>query len=122
MRDPSISYLKVGQKLGISFMTVKYHWLKIFPDLKIWLAFFPEGYRSYYQALLTFNTAYEIGLREELQKLDRTSYLYKFNDTIALLIFFDEVDQIHVFYRMEKEGMIDDLSVSVPFMSKSNFW
>ncbi len=122
MKDPSIPYFQVGQKLGFSFMTIKAHWLKIFPDCKTWLAFFPRGYKNYYPTILIFNTDYEIGFKEELQDLDRTSYLYKFDDTLILIIFLDEVDQIHTFYEMEKEGMIENLAVSVPFMSKSTYW
>lgn len=78
MRNPNFSFVKAGEKLGMSWHTVKNRFEKLLEDCKIWMLFFPKGYHSYQQSFLLFNTRYEIGLRNELEKLDRSSVLYKF--------------------------------------------
>jgi len=115
MRDPSISYLEVGKELGVSFMTVKRHFQKIIKDCKPMIAFFPRGYRGYSKALLTFKTKYEVGVKEALEKLDRSSYLWKFDDTIVLNLFVEDYNATcERFKEMEKIGMIDDFGASIP--------
>ena len=114
MRDPLISFWKVGENLGVSWHTVKNRFEKIVKDCKTWIAFFPRGYHNYSQALLTFKTEYEVGLREELKKLDRTTFLYKFEDKIMLHLFYDNSFQHYIFSKMKKKGKIHDLHVSIP--------
>lgn len=127
MRDPTVSFMKVGKKLGISWHTVKNHYEKIVKDCKTWILFLPKGYDSYRQVYLLFKTEYEINLREELQKLDRTSLMYKFDDTILLHLFLDEAfDNLHKYYRFfygfDKKGIIHDLHVCIPLEWYSPFW
>ena len=114
MKNPLISFQKVGSKLNVSWTTIKNRYKKILKSCKIWIGFFPKGYEGYNQTFLTFKTPYEVGLREELQKLDRTSYLYKFEDTIILNLFPDDTLQHYVFRKWEKEGKIQELRVSIP--------
>jgi hypothetical protein len=58
------------------------NYLKILKDCKSLVAFYPKGYSDYNRLLVTFKTEYETGLRESLGKLDRSSYLWKSDDTI----------------------------------------
>lgn len=117
MRDPTISYSEVGEKLGVSFMTVKRHFEKIAKDCKVMAAFFPHGYRGYSKTLLTFKTRYEIGLRGALEKLDTSSYLWKFDNTIILVLFLEGHSYnptLERFKELEKNGVIQNLSISIP--------
>ena len=114
MRDPTISYWKASQGLDSSWQTVKRHFKRILNDCKIWIAFYPQGYRYYSQAILTFKTEYESALIEELSMLDRSSFLYKFDDTLILHLFYDNSIQHYTFSKLEKEGKIHDLHVSIP--------
>lgn len=115
MRDPSIPYLKVGEELGISFMTVKRHFEKILKSCKPMIAFFPRGYRGYSKVFLTLQTEYEVGLREALEKLDRSSYLKKVDNTLMLTLFVDDYNAAcERFKVIEKKGMIHNVRVSVP--------
>ena len=114
MRDPTVSYWEVSQSLEGSWQTVKRHYKKILKDCKVWAAFYPHGYRYYSQALLTFKTEYEVGLREELSMLDRSSFLFKFDNTLILHLFYDNSIQHYAFSRLKKEGKIHDLHVSIP--------
>lgn len=79
------------------------------------VAFFPRGYSGYARLLVTFKTKYETGLKESLEKLDRSSYLWKFNDTIILILFVDDYNgTCEQFNVLEEIGMIHDLRVSIP--------
>jgi len=127
MRDPTSSFVKVGRKLGISWHTVKNHYEKIVKDCKTWITFLPRGYDRYQQVYFMFKTEYENNLREELQKLDRTSLMYKFNDTILLHLFLDDIFyHLHQYYRFffnfNKKGIIHDLHVSIPLEWYSPYW
>lgn len=108
------SFRDVGKRLGISWMTVRDHYNKIVKDCKVWNSFFPRGLPNYYHAFMTFQTEYEIGLRDELMKLDRTSFMYKFEKIIALFTYWDDQKPHNTFLNLEKEGIIHDLRVSIP--------
>lgn len=119
MRDPTVSFVKCGKKLGVSWHTVKNRFEDIIKDCKSWITFFPKGYDSYQQSVLLFKTEYEVGLRNELQKMDRSSILYKFGDTLMLQLFMDETlfklhQDYNLFYELKREGLIHDLRVSIP--------
>jgi len=114
MIDPLVSFQKVGTELGVSWHTAKNRFEKILNDCKTWIAFFPRGYDNYIQTFLTFRTEYEISLRKELQKLDRTNYLYKFDNTIILNLFSDKITDHYTFRKWEKMELIRDLKVSIP--------
>ncbi len=113
MSNPLVPFSDVGKKLGVSWQTVKNHFEKILKDCKIWQSFFPRGLQNYYHTFLTFETDYEIGLREELTRVDRSSFLYKFGKEIILFAYWDRQD-FGVFFKLEKEGIIRDLRVSAP--------
>jgi len=122
MRDPSVSFVAAGQKLDISWHTVKDHYEKVLQDCKVWISFFPEGYRSYQQSYVFFKTEYEVGLREELGKLDRSTFIYKFEDKILLHLFLDELLDNRVFYDLKRKGKVHDLHVTVPLGWYSAYW
>jgi hypothetical protein len=120
MRNPNISYPKVSAQLGreVTWKTVATRYKKIVESCKVMMGFFPHGMNFYSQTFLTFKTGYEVNLREELQKLDRTSYLYKIKDTILLNLFLDNTAELNIFVKLRKEGLIYDLKVSIPV----SFW
>ena len=120
MRNPLVSYPKVSAQLRseVTWKTVATRYEKIMKSCKPWIGFFPEGMNHYSQTFLTFKTAYEVSLREELHNLDRTSYLYKSGDTILLNLFLDNTAEHYIFVKFKKEGLIHDLKVSIPV----SFW
>jgi len=122
MRNPSLSFVKIGKKLGLPWYVVKAHFEKIIQDCKVWICLYPRGYGSYQQSYVFLKTKYELGLREELKKLDRTTIIYKFGDTIILHLFLDELLQNTVFYDLKRKGKIHDLHVSVPLGWNSAYW
>ena len=86
---------------------------------KVLTCFFPNGFYDYQSVLLTFKTKYEVGLEKALSELDRSSYLYKYDSTIILLIFIDRDTQVYNkitkrFGELEEMGIIHDLRVSIP--------
>lgn len=114
MRDPAIQFWRVGEKIGKSWQTVKRRFNAVITDCDIWMAFFPRGYENYSQALITFKTKYEIGLLNELKKLDRSSFLFKVGETLILHLFYENSFEHYVFSKLRKEGKISDLKISVP--------
>ncbi len=115
MRDTAIPFYKVGSKLKVSWMTVKRHYEKILHDCKVMVAFFPLGQRGYDQILFVFQTDYEGSLRNSLQQLDRTSYLWKSNDEIILTVFTKFYNETcEKFKEMEENGLIRNLRISTP--------
>ena len=120
--DPQRSSIKVGKELNISCCTVLDRYYEILKDCEIWMPFFPNGYSNYTQYVLTFRTEYENGILEELKKLDRSSYLYKADDTLILVLFFDRHLEIESFLKMEKKGIVHDMRVSNPLHSINVFY
>lgn len=100
--------------VDVTAQTIYLRMQKIMRSCKVRVQFFPRGYDNYFKTFLTFKTDYEVGLREELQKLDRTSYLWKCSDLIMLNLFSDHQLDHRIFVKMEKEGLIHDLHVSIP--------
>lgn len=122
MRDPFTSYVTAGGRLGVSWHTVKNRFEKIIKDCKTWIVFLPMGYTFYKQVYLLFETDYEVNFINELQKLDRTSIIYKFNDKILLHLFLDELLDVQIFYKLKRKRMIHSLYVSVPIGWYSPQW
>ncbi len=115
MKHPlSLSYREAGAKLGVSWVTVRDHFLKILRDCKPWNSFFPRGLPNYYHSFLTFETDYEVGIRDELAKLDRSSFLYRCGKMMILYICCDDQKAHYRFHELEKEGIIHDARVSIP--------
>lgn len=121
MRDPTRSFGKVGGELKVSWATVRARFQKILKDCKIWVSFFPKGYRFYSDAVLTFKTEYEIDLKNELEKIDRTSFIYKFNDTIILFLHYETFEDIKTFELLKKKKKIRDLHFSAPIAWHDRF-
>jgi hypothetical protein len=121
-RNPTTSSVKIGQKLGISYDTVLVRYKKILNDCQIWMPFFPKGYKKYVPFVLTLKTDYETGILNELKKLDRSSYIYKVDNTLILTLFFDKRLEIDSFLQLEKRGVIHDLCVSFPLKFHNKFW
>ena len=113
-KNPLRSSLKVGDDLNISYRTVLNKYNEILKDCKMWIPFFPNGYKNYTKFVLTLKTDYEVGLLKELKKLDRSSYVHKTNDTLILILFFDRELEIDSFLKMEKNGIVYDLRISFP--------
>ncbi|KYK34487.1 MAG: hypothetical protein HXS46_02190 [Theionarchaea archaeon] len=112
--DPNRSFGIVGGELGVSWTTVQTHFKKILRDSAIWVSFFPQGYSYYQQALLKFKTEYEKNLIKELEKIDRSSFLYKYDDNLLLLLYYEDYRDLQKFELLKKEGKISDLSFSIP--------
>jgi len=112
--NPNLSFGKVGGKLGVSWTTVQIHFKKVLKDTDIWVSFFPKGYAYYQKALLKFKTKYEENLKLELQKIDRSSFLYKYDEDLLLLLYYENHEDLRRFEVLKKEGKIRDLSFLVP--------
>jgi len=121
-KDPKRSSVEVGKILGVSYQTVLTRFREILKTCQIWMPFFPSGYPNYAKYIISLKTDYEIGLIEELEKLDRSSYVYKTNDTLILTIFFDRHLEIDSFLKLEKKGVIHDMRVSFPVDSSNIFY
>ena len=121
MRDPTRSFGKVAGELKIRWETARRHYQKISKQCKIWISFFPLGFKSYRQAFLTFETDYEMNLIEELQKIDRTSFLFKFDSTIALMLYYTDYKEIKKFEYLKKEKKIKNFKYSTPLAWKDHF-
>lgn len=120
MRDPRISFARISGNLrsigefDVTWKTIETRFKKIMKDCKTWIGFFPRGMGNYSQTFLTLRTEYETDLQRELEKLDRTTYLYKVGDTILLNLFPDNNIEYRVFVELKKKGLIRDLHVSIP--------
>jgi hypothetical protein len=114
MRNPYVLYPHIAEKLGVSWRTVSNHFKRIMKNCKPWISFFPKGLMNYFHLFLFFRTEYEIGILNELKNLDRTSYVYKFGDTIIVYLCVNRSEDHSIFMKMENEGIIRDLSISVP--------
>ncbi len=121
-RNLLASSVKIGEKLGVTFQTVLTRFKRILGDCQIWLPFFPKGYDNYVPYILTLKTDYEIGILAELKKLNRSTYVYKFDDTLVLTLFFDKHLEIDSFLVLEKKGLVHDLRVSYPHRYSNRLW
>ena len=113
-KNPNLSFGKVGGNLGVSWTTIQIHFKKILKDIDIWVSFYPKGYGYYQQALLKFKTKYEKDLESELRGIDRSSFLYKYEENLLLYVFYEDYKDLRRFETLKKEGKIRDLSFSTP--------
>jgi hypothetical protein len=114
MRNPNNSFPKIAGNLNVTWKTVRNRFYELLKDCKVWIEFYPKGKSAYSQVFLTFKTEYEIGLRNELQKLNRTSILHKAGNTILLTLYLNNNLELYSFLKLEKKGLIHDLEVSIP--------
>jgi len=120
MQSPrKTTFKEAGEELNIPWTTIQYRFKKILKQCKILSCFLPLGYNGYQYGVYTFKTKYEIGLHKTLKNLDRTSYIYKFNGTILLILFLDpgplSINKVNDrFQHLEEIGIIHDLRISIP--------
>ncbi len=115
MRIPQISFREAAKGTGMTWRTFRSTYQKILRDCKILMSFLPLGSSGYQHQLVTFKTKYEIGVREALKSLDRSTYLYKFDDTIMLVLFVENYNKSTKIFREFKEtGLIHSFRVSIP--------
>jgi hypothetical protein len=110
---------KLGKDLGVTWVMVWEYFTDILKQCKIINTFFPLGAEAYSPLLVTFKTDYETGIVKGLKTLNRTTYLYKAEDTIILLVGTSPIPkaQNHItgkFHKLEEIGVIHDLHVSTP--------
>ncbi len=113
------TYRELEKELGLSMFTIRKHYLRILEQCKVLVCFFPHRFEGYQYVLLTFKTKYEVGLRKALSKLDRSTYLYKYDGLIILHLQVDPGAQEYNratarFGELEEMGIIHDLRVSIP--------
>ena len=122
MNNPNQSSTVVAKALGLSHTTVLERFYRIQEDCTIWMPFFPKGYSNYSQFIVQLETEYETGLRNEFQKLDRSTYIYKIDDFILLHLFLEKNNDLNFLLDLEKEGLIHSLSVSIPLRYYNRFY
>ncbi len=119
LRNPRQDFADVSQKLQMSCETVEERFEKIVKDCKVFLGFFPLGCKAYEHFLVTFTTEYETGIREWLQQLDRTSFLFKVDDMILVSLFHRHINRTCLkLVELEQIGVIHGFKWAIPFMDE----
>lgn len=119
MRDiRKYTYVEIGGKFNVTWKAIKMRFDSLLTQCKVFVSFFPLGYYRYDHILLTFKTDYEVGLENALKKMDRTSFLWKFEDTIILVVHYPPEESHNGialrFAELEEMGLIRELKVSTP--------
>lgn len=114
------TFREAGKELGINWVSAREYFLEILEQCKILTNFFPLGTEAYSPLLVTLKTDYETGIVKGLKTLNRTTYLYKAENTLILLIGIDPIPRAQnyltdKFVRLEEMGLISDLHISTPF-------
>lgn len=123
MRNPRHSFLTVARELQVSWKVVKERFEKIVQECKVFMGFFPSGYSKYERLLLAFETDYESQMREWFCRLDRSSYLFKVDDTLIVYLFTTRVNVACLkFCEMEEIGIIRNFRVSFPGSNEISFF
>lgn len=118
MRNPRKNFFEVGKELEMPWEIVKERFQKIVKDCKVFMGFFPLGYSTYDPLLITFTTDYETGIKKWLQGLDRSSWLFKVDDTIIVCLFHTHINLTCLkLSEMEQMGIIRDFKWAVPLFS-----
>lgn len=112
-------YYKVGEKLSVSWRTVRKYYEQVLEQCKSLVSFFPLGYNGYSYKFFTFETDYEIGILKALRQIDRTSHIYKFSRMIALTLFIppkaqEENETCKKLKKLEEIGIIRNLHTATP--------
>lgn len=109
----------VADRLNFSWKYIKERFDKIMCQCKCLCYYLPLGYSGYHYIFLTFKTKYETGLKKSLARLDRSSYLQRFNETIMLTLFLEPEPHsysvaIDKFKELKEVGLIYELRISIP--------
>jgi hypothetical protein len=114
------TYREVGKEIKSSWVTVRKYFLEVLTQCKIISNFFPLGIEAYSPLFVTFKTDYEIGIIRALKTLRNTTYLYKAEDKMMLLLCISPEPRAHnrfteKFVHLEEVGLISDLHTSTPY-------
>jgi hypothetical protein len=113
------TFRDLGKELNLAWDTVKKYYEEVLEQCKVCTSFFPIGRSNYSFQIVVFETEYETSVLRALKKINHTSYLYKFNNTIILALFLEphpgayERSADH-FANLEEMGIIHGLRVSIP--------
>jgi len=127
MRMPrDTTYREVGKEIGLCWKTVKKYYNEILKRCKVLSCFFPLGKGGYSYQMVTFKTDYEIGVLKALRKLNRTSFIYKADGILILVLYLiprpmDFNISTNKFKELEEKGIIHDLHVCTPRKWYQNF-
>jgi hypothetical protein len=117
LRNPRQDFTAVSQQLQIPRETFEKRFNKILNDCKVFLGFYPLGYKAYEPFLVTFTSKYETGIREWLQQLDRTSFLFKTDDLMLVSFFHRHINRTCLkLVQLEEIGIIHSFKWAIPFM------
>lgn len=114
-----VMFKDVVKNIDLSWKTMKKYYLEVLKQCKIQNCFFPLGKEGYSHQLVTFKTDYEIGVLNALKKLNRTTFIYKANGIIILVLNLiprpkDFNISTNKFRKLEEEGYIRDLHICTP--------
>lgn len=122
MNDPNEASTKAAKALAISHKTVLSRFYDIQKECTIWMPFFPNEYENYNQFIVQLKTEYEIGFKNELSTLDRSSYIYKVGNSLLLHLFLEKNIDLDFLLDLEKKGLIHSYSVSIPLRYSNRFY
>lgn len=95
MNNAQMSFSTVAKKLDMSHTTVKkYFYKNILPYCNVTHYFFPEGYSFYDKSFILLESDYETGLIDLFTLLPCTTYIYPFEEEIALTIFHKGIQEL----------------------------
>lgn len=111
--------MNIVKKIELSYETFVKFYKEVLFQCKVLSGFFPLTQKGYSLQLLTFRTEYEIGILKALEKLNRTSFIYKVNGIIILILHLiprpmDFNISTRKFYDLQEKGYIRDLHVCTP--------
>lgn len=122
MRNVRRNFFEVGKELQLSWKMVKERFQKVLKDCKVFMGFFPLGYRRYDHLLLTVTTDYETGMRKWLQGLDRSSWLFKVDDILIMYLFHSHINCTCLkLCEMAQMGIIRMVRVAFPVCVDEKF-
>jgi predicted transcriptional regulator len=113
-------FTEVGRAAGVSSTTVKKHFYEdVLPCCEVAHYFFPNGYSFYRQSLFKIETKYEVSLVKAFKLLPCTTYVYPFENSLAVNFFHDNVNILMTFMKkMEERGVIERYSMFIPLWFK----
>lgn len=121
MKNPRRRFFEVGKELQMSWKSVRDKYQKIIKDCKVFTGFFPLGYFTYSHLLVTMTTEYEQGVRTWLHGLDRSSWLFKVDNTLVLYFFTTHVNRACLkLCEMRQMGVMNGLKVALPLYLNKN--